>query len=524
MSILSYRWWLSGVVLVSPLCAVSADKEKSTPKNILFIVVDDLKPLIGAYGDPIAQTPHIDELARRGTLFSGSYCQQAVSGPTRASVLTGWCPDKTKVWDLKTQIRDMNPDVVTMPQYLKSMGYTTAGIGKVFDGSSVDTAFDALSWSVPFISYENYYDSQYAKPALGDFQSPQNRKLVEEYREEALRLGVADSLVERYVAKHIRPATESANVGDGAYSDGAIAAGAMEFLNRYRSSKPFFLAVGFKRPHLPFCAPQKYWELYDRSEIPLASFRKRAEGSPTFAYHTCGELQAYSDIPPLFSFNDTSNVVIPDEKARELIHGYYASVSYVDAQIGKVLECLRKKGLDKNTIIVLWGDHGWHLGDHGLWNKHSNFENATRAPLIIADPGIKPSVVSGPVEFLDIYPTICDLSGVSTPSDLDGISLVELMKNPYKSLNRKPYAVSQFPRNGKLMGYSIRDSRFRYTVWVEWKNRISNVSRVVDDELYDYMNDPLETKNLADEVSYRSSLSKMKMYWNDYIKRRITLK
>lgn len=500
---------------------VQAGSNVQAKKNVLFIAVDDLKPLLGCYGDPLAKTPNIDALAKSGSIFTHSYCQQAVSGPTRASLLTGMCPDRTKVWDLKTYIRDMNPDVVTLPQYLKGNGYVTAGIGKVFDGCSVDKHFDERSWSIPFFDYEDYYNKKYTKPALGDFQSPEVRSLVSKYESEAKAQKVAEDQVGKYVASKVRPSTESADVADDAYSEGAIANGAIKFLQKQKKGKPFFLAVGFKRPHLPFCSPHKYWDMYNRKDIPLAQYRKKAEGSPAFAYHNCGELNAYTDIPPIFSFTDVANAVIPDDKARELIHGYYAAISYMDAQIGKVVEALRKKGLDKNTVIVLWGDHGWHLGDHGLWNKHTNFEQATHTPLIVVDPSIKPSVVTTPVEFLDVYPTICDLAGVDNPTHLDGRSLVNIMSNPSSTKGYKKYAVSQFPRGNK-MGYSIRDSRYRYTVWVDWSNKVTNLTMVYAVELYDYEKDPLETQNLAKDASYASVVSQMEIYWNDFIKNRIS--
>lgn len=303
-------------------------------KNILFIAVDDLKPLLGCYGDRIAVTPNIDSLASCGTLFEHAYCQQAVSGPTRASLLTGMCPDRTRVWDLKTLIRDENPQVLTLLQHFKNNGYVVAGIGKIFDQRSVDKKKDECSWSIPFTDGWEYINEAYGRPALGSYQDAgivrKSIELEKEIKEEHLS---KEEEKNKIVQLGLKPSVEALNVPDDVYQDGAIANGAIKFLKQYDGQRPFFLAVGFRKPHLPFCAPIKYWNLYNRDDIPLADFRRKAENSPDFAYHSCGEFQGYSDIPPLMSFSDIYNVTIPDKKAKELIHGYYACVSYTDALI-----------------------------------------------------------------------------------------------------------------------------------------------------------------------------------------------
>lgn len=515
---------LSGVLPVMAIAASAAgeanENASSQKKNVLMIAVDDLKPLLGCYGDPLAKTPNIDRLAAKGALFTSAYCQQAVSAATRASLFTGWCPDRTRVWDLKTLIRSQNPDVVTLPQYFKENGYTVAGIGKIYDPRSVDKKSDERSWSQPYMDFEEYLNADYGKPVMSQYQDKETRKLYNKYRKEAKEKGInKKNEVEKYIQKFIKPTTECASIPDNAYADGAVADGAVKFLNDNQSDRPFFLAVGFKKPHLPFCAPQKYWELYERQNIPLAAFRKRAAGSPAFAYHNCGELQSYSDIPSIISFSDIDNVKIPDDKARELIHGYYACISYMDAQVGKVLDALEKSGEMNNTIIVLWGDHGWHLGDHGLWNKHTNFEQATHVPMLIINPAGKGRKVEAPVEFLSIYPTLCDLSGLAKPSGLDGISLAAMVKDGKADAGMKSYAVSQYPRVGK-MGYSIRDSRYRYTVWVDWQNRKLNTDKVIAEELYDYEKDPNETINVASEAEYAGAMKRMKAYWEEYKKQK----
>lgn len=505
-------------ILASAIIAASAVSAQAVVKlNILMLAVDDLKPILGCYGDTLVKTPNIDRLAERSTVFTHAYCQQSVSAATRASLLTGWCPDKTQVWDLKTKIRDKNPDVVTLPQYFINNGYDVAGIGKIYDPRSVDKKQDEASWSIPYIDSNDYLNEAYGQPVMAQYQSPENKALYEKYRKEAVDSGYTKKAqIEKYIQRFFKPTTECSFLPDNAYHDGATADGAIDFLRNRNSDKPLFLAVGMKKPHLPFCAPQKYWDLYDRDSMPLAKFRKKAKNSPKFAYHKCGELQLYSDIPPLISFSDIDNVIIPDDKARELIHGYYAAISYIDAQIGKVLDELERQNMLDNTIIVFWGDHGWHLGDHGLWNKHTNFEHATRVPMLISVPGQKEThVIDNPVEFLSFYPTLCSLAGIPVPDNLDGENLTDVVTPGSNKQPLKKYAVSQYPRPGK-MGYSIRSDRYRYTVWVEWKNKVTNADKVFAEELYDYQADPEETVNVASEPGYADALQEMKNYWNQY--------
>lgn len=528
---MEYRSFINSVVLsCCPLMTMAAysdesnvcnDGESSQVKNVLFIAVDDMKPLLGCYGDKIARTPVMDELAEQGSIFLSSYCQQAISGPSRASLLTGMCPDRTRVWDLETLIRDENPDVITLPQHFKDNGYIVAGYGKIYDIRSVGKMKDRLSWSVPFTPEQKFLNKDYKDLVLYSYQDPKLKKLQADIRKEGKEKGWSQKEIMKQINAKCKVSTECLDVPDDAYFDGSITNGAIDFLNKYDGSKPFFLAVGYKRPHLPFVAPKKYWDLYNRDEMPLAAYRKKAKNTINMVYHKCGELQLYSDITPIFKFTDVANVELPENKQKELIHGYYACVSYVDAQVGEVVNKLREKGLDKNTVIILWGDHGWHLGDHGQWCKHSNFEQAAKTPLIIIDPsGKKNNKVNNPVEFLDIYPTLCDLAGISKPSHLDGESLAGVVKGESKESSLQPYAVSQYPR-WNVMGYSIRDSRYRYTIWVDWKDKKTNVNKVVFEELYDYKKDPNETVNVAKDKNYSSAKAQMVKYWKDYQKRRI---
>jgi arylsulfatase A-like enzyme len=513
---------ISSALIASPFlasCVTLAQAPQQQKKNILFIAVDDLKPLLGCYGDPLAKTPNIDKLASRGAIYTHSYCQQAVSGPTRASLLTGKCPDYTQVWDLKTMIRNINPTIVTLPQYLVENGYNTAGIGKIFDPRSVDANQDKVSWSTPYIEYEHFLDNSTGDIMLASYRNPALRAEITKYEAEGTANGLKGNKLRLFITEKVKPSTECLEITDEAYNDGAIAKGAIDFLENRKDDKPFFLAVGFKKPHLPFVAPKKYWDLYKRGDMPLAEYRKKALNSPEFAYTNSSELKSYTDIPAVYEFTDIDNTILTEDKARELIHGYYASVSYMDAQVGKVLAELERKGLTKNTIIVLWGDHGWHLGDHGLWNKHTNFEQAARTPMIIVDPSVNKSVVvNSPVEFLDIFPTLCDLSGVEIPTNLDGKSLKATLQKPDTKM--KDYAVSQFPR-GPRMGYSIRTEKYRYTVWVNWKDKVLDMNKIIVTELYDYEKDPLETENLVDKKEYAAVLKTMQAHFDDFKAKRI---
>lgn len=500
-----FPWFGLGLFCAAAVAAGAQQKKQ----NVLFIAVDDLKPVLGCYGDALVKTPHIDRLAARGTVFLQNYCQQAICGPTRASLMTGKRPDYTQVWDLKTKMRDIHPDIVTLPQHFRQQGYTTAGIGKIYDPRCIDNSKDQdkPSWSVPYheIADNYYYRSQPA--LLGYYANPATLALAQKYEAEVKTKGLKGKEARNHVADHVNPSVESAALPDNAYKDGAMTDQAKEILaDLAKAGKPFFFAVGFARPHLPFTAPQKYWDLYRRDDMPVAKFQEHAANGPELAYHNSGELRGYTDIPPLVSFTDIklNRLRLPVAKQKELLHGYYAAVSYVDAQIGKLLDTLDALGLAENTTIVLWGDHGWHLGDHDLWCKHSNFEEALRAPLLIAAPGFKPGKTKSLSEFVDIFPTLCELSGLAAPRALDGQSLVPLMRNPQASV--KDYAISQYPREGK-MGYTLRTAHHRLTWWMKSEfrsNEAFSPELIAARELYDYGKDPLETVNVVDDKTYQA--------------------
>jgi arylsulfatase A-like enzyme len=395
--------------------------------------------------------------------------------------MTGTRPDTTKVWDLNTHFRVALPNVVTLGQHFKNHGYFVQGMGKIFHNGFDDPP----TWSVPW-------------------QAPKG----ETYALEASRPPATPLPPKKGKRRQARGdkglAYESAAVPDETYRDGQVALMAIDALREISGQKqPFFLAVGFARPHLPFVAPQKYWELYDPSRIELATNPFLPKGAPLYAIQPGGELRAYREIPP---------GSIPADLARRLKHGYYASISYMDAQLGKVLDELDRLDLTRNTIIVLWGDHGWKLGEHQAWCKHSNCENDTRSTLLLSSPGMKGmgGQSLGLVEFVDIYPTLCDLAGLPLPDHLEGVSFRPLLDDPGRPW--KKAAFSQYPRDtltAKLMGYSMRTDQYRFTAWVDR----SDPNKWLTTELYDHSVDPQENTNIADRPDVGPLVEKLTANW-----------
>lgn len=464
------------LVLVSAAVVISGARlavgEETSSPNVLFLAIDDLRPALGCYGDETAVTPNIDKLAARGMVFLRAYCQEAVCSPSRLSLLTGRRPDTIRVWDLKTHFRETLPDVVTLPQHFKQHGYHTQSIGKIYHGNGKPSK-DPPSWSV-----EPKYD-KVRDPVLR-YALPKNRQ------GKGLK----------------RAASEAAEVPDSTYTDGVVCEEALRVLPKLKAkSQPFFLAVGFRKPHLPFCAPKKYWERYDRSEIPRPATTEHPKGAPELAVRSWRELEGYTDIP--------QNGELSQEKVQELRHGYYACISYVDALVGRLLDEIERLGLKENTVVVLWGDHGYHLGEQGLWTKANNYELSTRVPLILSvpeakHPGAKTEAL---VEFVDLYPTLADVCGLAAPEGVEGISLKPLLRNPNRSWKRAVF--SQYPRprqghrhkgHGDIMGYAVRTKRYRYVEWREWDSKM-----IVARELYDHETDPHEMQNLADHPEKQKS-------------------
>ena len=393
------------LVLLSPSWSLLSAAE--IRPNILFIAVDDLRPELRCFGAEHIISPHIDKLAATGTAFLRAHCQQAVCSPSRTSLMTGLRPDSTKVWDLDTHFRKAVPDVVTLPQHFKTHGYHAVSMGKIYHGG-LD---DAPSWSEKPL---NVSGSRYILP--------ENLQLIKDKHKAAKAKGLTGKNLSRAARG---PATECADVPDEDYTDGAIAKLAMQTLGKLKEKdQPFFLAVGFANPHLPFNSPKKYWDLYDREKITLASNRFPPKNAYEGALAGSGEIRVYEGIPRKGS--------IPDDQARELRHGYYAAVSFIDACVGRVLDELDRLGLAENTIVVLWGDHGWKLGEHDEWCKHSNVHLDTHSPLLIRAPDRKSTGTPSKAltEFVDIYPTLCDLAGLEKPAHLEGDSLAPLLDKP----------------------------------------------------------------------------------------------
>jgi arylsulfatase A-like enzyme/GH35 family endo-1,4-beta-xylanase len=477
--------------------------------NVVFIAVDDLKPTIRSFGDAFAVTPNMDMLARKSTLFLNAHTQQAICSPSRISLLTGLRPDKTQVYDLKTKMRDKLPNVVTIPQHFKQMGYTTAGVGKIFDPRGVDKQSDDVSWSLPYKrAHQLKYPKDWGQPMVGYYQ---NQQIKEKIKSIIKKENISPSKVGDYLKTVFRPPFSSSPAPDEAYADGAIAAEALRMIDDLSTKrKPFFLAVGFKRPHLPFSAPKKYWNLYGRDRIPLAAFQERGSNIGRLAFKGPGEISKYPMDGRFYTTDNNGQLNLDVAFQRELVHGYYACASFIDFQIGKIVNKLKKEGLMGNTIIVIWGDHGFHLGDHRMWTKHSNFEQATRSPLIIYNPKTRAAQkIISPTEFVDIFPTLTDLAQIMPPSNVDGTSLLPMMMGQQQSV--KEFAVSQYPRNNK-MGYSFRTAAHRYTLWIEKSKIGQKISSkdIVQEELFDYNSDPLETKNHIGIAGYNKVYNDLK--------------
>jgi iduronate 2-sulfatase len=448
----------------------------SSKNNVLFIMSDDFRTELGSYGSK-AKTPNLDRLAARRVQFDRMYAQQAVCTPSRSSMLTGRRPDTLKVWNNSLHFREANPDVTTLPLWFKEHGYTTRCVGKIFHNWHTAEKGDARSWSAPeFLHYANHGDDA---PQLAE-SAPEGEPMVT-----PLRYGAG-------------PICEALRVPDEAYYDGRVAAEAVRVLEEVKGG-PFFLAVGFWKPHAPFRAPKKYWDLYDRSEFETFN-SSRPENAPEIAFHKSTEVLGKSG----------SAEELPLAQAAEMRHGYFANVSFLDAQIGKMLEALDASGVAQRTTVVFVSDHGYHLGEHMLWGKTSNFELDARVPCLISAAGVKGggARTKSLSELVDLFPTLVDLCHLPRPTGLEGVSLVPVLEKPERAL--KPAAFTQHPRPAyfdrepsklpKAMGVSVRTASVRYTEWRDWTS-----GDVVASELYSLSEDPGETLNRvnAPEVAVR---------------------
>lgn len=469
---------LAGAAAASGLVPVSRQLPSSRPNaarpNILMITLDDLRPELGCYGVDVIRTPNIDRLACEGMIFNRAYCAQGICNPSRVSIMTGLRPDTHRVWDNDTHFREIQPGLLTLPQALRNHGYLNVAAGKLFHG----TLPDPPSWS-RFVSPPD------DTPV---YMSNETRARQARREAEARRQNYSQSWINAYLRG---PATEALDTPDNAHWDGALTELGVSMLADLKKKQPFFLGVGFTKPHLPYVAPKRYWDLYRREDIPLAANSAPPRGAPPFAMNNLTELACHED------FVDVPNPTegrIDETRARLLKHGYYACVSFVDAQVGRLLEALAAEGLRGDTIVVLLGDNGYKLGEHGSWGKMTNYEIDVRVPLIISVPGQKNPGVHVPalVEMVDLYPTLCEFAGAEPPHVLEGTSLVPLLEDPARPWKRA--AFSQYLRGftNRFLGRAMRTDRYRY---IEWRDRIDG--RLVATELYDHAGDPGEDVNVA---------------------------
>ncbi len=463
--------------------AHALESDGKTPPNVLMILIDDLKPTLGCYGDPFAKTPNIDRLAGEGMRFEMAYCNQAICSASRFTLLLGAHSTSTGLYNLGHRLRTRLPDAVTLPQHFASHGYRVEGLGKIFHvghGNQGDPE------SFPGYSY---------KDLVVEYRLPESTHGGKLTREEAL---FTNQSLDRIPSLPRGAAWESPDVPDEAYADGRVARETVKRLelakiNLEQNAQPFFLMTGFVRPHLPFSAPKKYWDLYERESLPLTEFHSPPKNAPAVAGKRSGEIAAYDPIPTNSAANGEDQP-LPEDLQRSLVHGYYASTSYMDAQLGLVLDALARLELTENTVVVLWSDHGYHLGDLGIWTKHTNYEQANRIPLIISAPGTTTpgSSTRQMAQSVDLFPTLCDLTGLPSHSGtqpIDGLSLVPVLRD--SSARVRDHVFHAFPR--AKLGRAIRTERYRL---VEWKHQ-TDPSQSTDWELYDYQGDSVESENIA---------------------------
>ena len=472
------RSLLPTVLAAATIALVLAPARAATRPNVLFIVSDDLRPQLGCYGDPVVRTPHLDALAREAVRFDRAYVQIAICSPSRNSFLSGLRPGTTGLRGFGKTIRETVPEVVTLPQHFKQHGYHAVALGKIYHvyaETGLGSEDDPRSWSEPHWLPRN--------PVWG----PQQNALREQ------RIAEARAAGKEFKHSHDWPrgdAIDAPDVPDEALRDGETAQRAVAFLRqraKAADSAPFFLAVGFYQPHLPFVAPKKYFDLYDPAKLPLPEFREPPRGAPSGTLNL-GLVPGYPDSKPPAGQEEAYY--------RRYLQAYLANISYMDACAGRVLDALRETGLHRNTIVVFIGDHGYLMGEHGSWgHKHCNYEMATRAPLLVSAPGMKAAGRGSAalVEFVDLYASLAELAGLPAPARHDGLSFAPLLDDPARPWKRA--AFSEMMRAGKL-GRALRTERFRY---VEWTDR---ANAAAGRELYDYVSDPDERENLADRPEH----------------------
>jgi len=484
------------VLLLLTIFSCNNPKKEDVKPNILFISIDDLRPTLGAYGDSTAITPNIDQLAAEGMTFRQTFTQVAVCAPSRASLMTGLRPDSTRVWHLGDKFRDINPNTVTMPQYFSKFGYHTVNLGKIFHNYMPDS----ISWDEPDLRPVQYLRQDWLNRDGETFYISEDvNRSQEKKRDSLLKLRPV-----RYAdGWNTGPAWEAAAVHDTMYYDGAQTELAKKTLTRLaKTDKPFYMGLGYFRPHLPFAAPKKYWDLYDSEKIPLAANPNVPENAPGFTMNSMYELRHYDGFNQIG--HPESSFRMSEDISRKLKHGYYASVSYVDALLGNLISHMKEIGIYENTIIIIWGDHGWKLGEHNSWGKMTNYNIDLKVPMIIRYPNQKNrgAQTFEITELIDMFPSLCELAGIPTPNYLQGTSFVPLIKNPERVW--KNAAFSQFHRRprhsadgNRYMGYSINTKKYHYIEWYTWDPKTGTRDELKSTELFDRENDPNETVNIA---------------------------
>jgi len=466
--------------------AVYAENRKQRTKNVLLLYVDDLRPEINCYGKSKLVTPNIDRLARRSLVFNKAYCQVPICMPSRVSTLSGMYARKTSQGILRRLLPQGKP---SLPGHFKANGYDTISIGKVYHFNNDDPE----SWT------KRYTDTFYEQILVCD-------GYCSGYQLEENKQGLTYSRTGR----NSSPLTECVDAPDNAYPDGATADKAIADLKKYsQSGKPLFLAAGFYRPHLPWVAPKKYWDLYNREKIDLAENQYFPKGA--IGRNSWGDLRHYGDKvvnaaeAGRSNYNADNFPVLPEDKQRELIHGYWACVSFLDAQIGRILDALDDSGIADNTTVVLLSDHGWQLGEHKLWSKCSNYEEAVRVPFMIAASGItKGEKTDSLAELLDIYPTLCEFAGLAIPEHVEGVSMMPLLKDPTREWKKAVFNIW----NGSQ---SMRTARYRLTSYNKPmpKGSIYQLPGTGRYELYDYETDPAGNVNIAAEPKNKALLDEL---------------
>ncbi len=501
---------LFGIALLVFACQSNENNQQAHKKpNILFLSIDDLRPELGCYGNSEILTPYLDAFAKTATLMENAYCQAAVCAPSRASLMTALRPDSNQVWHLGDQFRDINPDIVTMPQYFQKAGYYTVNIGKIFHNYMPDS----VSWDEPDLKPAPYDGPETVYRDAETFYHTKEAQEIQLQRRQEIMKRVPEGKRIYGDGWYSGPAYEVADLPDSVFYDGLQTKLALETIERIKEKdQPFYMGLGYFRPHLPFVAPKKYWDLYPPGSVSPATNNYLPANVPVMSANSNYELRNY--VPYRNVGRPEDSPLSPDE-ADVLKRGYYACVSYVDACVGQLIQGLKELGVYDNTIIIIWGDHGWKLGEHNGWGKQTNFHIDTHVPLMFRYPGQKKGIRSDALtELIDMFPTLCDLAGVEKADYFQGTSMVPLIEDPNREWKQAVF--SQFRRRSRVskdgneyMGYSMQTEQFHYIEWYEWDNETKTKGALKARELYDHEADAEENINVADKVGMENVVEQL---------------